>query len=783
MGFSFFLRHRDAVLLLVLLVYPFVVWKALEAFQGGSTNTDDWLPESFAETNDLRWFQKHFVSDDLLVVSWDGFTLEDPRATELADLLSSPIDVGDGERIVLTRKVMTPQDVIAQLQAEPLSLSRREAEKRLCGWLTCDQSTTGCLLVLMSEEGWPYRDEVVQTIEQWAQQEKSLTKNDLHLAGLTLDSMAIDEASNRHMAAMMLGSYGLSILLMVLLFRSVGLAVIVFFDALFCQQLSLAVITLSGTQMDSVLLIVPSLVYVLAVSTCVHVLNYYRDSLREVSLEDAPAQAMRHALVPCLLSTTTTGIGLISLMVSSLVPVDKFAFFGTVGLLLSTGILFILLPCQLSWLGPRLKLLPEDPDESPPQSTAWTTLQNIVQRLRWPILVATVIAFIVSGWGISQLQTSARVYDLFTHDSRIIQDYDWFEENIGPLVPLEIVLRMPNAEAGSSAPGMLDKLRLVATIARLVDNHPQIGAVISAATFAPPIERKSRRPFQVARETFINNQLENFRTEFAQNGFFAEAPNEELWRISARTYAGSIFKFSEVMNSLSNELDPLLEKASALGFKNTSLVYCGGVPLVQKTQRQMLVDLKAGFLSAAWLISVVMVLLAFVHLWPAWREATSPLQRGQIGIKSLLAGGVSMISNLLPCAIIFGAMGLIHVRVDIGSLLTASVALGIAVDDTLHFLSWFRRGLSQGSDRREAVALAYRQCGLAMLETTLICGLGLLVYALSPFVPIARFAWLMFAMLSVALVGDLVVLPALLLGRTGGFFQADKLPSPETDNS
>lgn len=771
MGFSFFLRHRDAIFLLVLLVYPFVVWKSLEAFQHGSTNTDDWLPESFVETSDLRWFQKHFVADDLLVVSWDGFTLTDPRATELADLLRGPLDVGEGDRAVLTRKVLSPQDVITQLQAEPLSLSRRVAERRLRGWLTCDQSVTGCLLVLMTPEGWPHRSAVVDAIEQWAEGEPSLSPGDLHLAGLTLDSMAIDEASNRHMALMMIGSYGLSIVLMVFLFRSIALALLVFFDALFCQQLSLAVITLSGTQMDSVLLIVPSLVYVLAVSMCVHVLNYYRDSLHEVALTAAPVQAMRHALVPCFLSTTTTAIGLISLMVSSLVPVDKFAFFGTVGLLLSTGILFILLPCQLSWLGSRLRLFSGEADKLPPSGRFWLTLQMLVERLRWPILAATVVAFLVSGWGISQLQTSARVYDLFSHDSRIIQDYDWFEENIGPLVPLEIVLRIPNRQDGTSGPSMLDKLRLVATIAQLVDQHPQIGAVISAATFAPPIERKSRGPFQVARETFINNQLDSYREEFAQNGFFTETPNEDLWRISARTYAGSVFKFSDVLDSLRSELNPLLEKATTLGFENTSLVFCGGVPLVQKTQRQMLVDLKAGFLSAAWLISVVMVLLAFVHLMPTWKQATTPALRLQLGTKSVLAGGISMVSNLLPCAIIFGAMGLAHVRVDIGSLLTASVALGIAVDDTLHFLSWFRQGLRQGANRREAVALAYRQCGVAMIETTLICGLGLLIYAFSPFVPIARFAWLMFAMLAVALVGDLVVLPALLLARTGRVFQ------------
>ena len=130
-----------------------------------------------------------------------------------------------------------------------------------------------------------------------------------------------------------------------------------------------------------------------------------------------------------------------------------------------------------------------------------------------------------------------------------------------------------------------------------------------------------------------------------------------------------------------------------------------------------------------------------------------------------------MIPNLLPCLAVFGAMGWTNVRMDIGAMLTASVALGIAVDDTLHFLVAFRRRLAAGASRAEAVLFAYQHNGAAMIETSLICGLGLLVYAYSPFVPIARFAWLMFTMLSAALVGDLVVLPALLMSTLGRLFE------------
>jgi predicted RND superfamily exporter protein len=115
-------------------------------------------------------------------------------------------------------------------------------------------------------------------------------------------------------------------------------------------------------------------------------------------------------------------------------------------------------------------------------------------------------------------------------------------------------------------------------------------------------------------------------------------------------------------------------------------------------------------------------------------------------------------------------------------MMTATAAMGIAVDDTLHYLTWYRRGLSEGKSRREAVLFAYERCGTAMIQTTLICGFGLVVFALSPFGPIMRFALMMFSMLFAAILGDLIVLPALLLTPLGRVFdrrqKAAKVASP-----
>jgi len=116
-------------------------------------------------------------------------------------------------------------------------------------------------------------------------------------------------------------------------------------------------------------------------------------------------------------------------------------------------------------------------------------------------------------------------------------------------------------------------------------------------------------------------------------------------------------------------------------------------------------------------------------------------------------------------------------KIDIGTMMCASVAMGVAVDDTIHFLTWFRIGMRNGLTRNEAVLEAYRRVATAMTQTTLIGGIGLAVFALSTFTPTQRFGMMMVTLLAAALVGDLIFLPALLSGPLGRFFAVSEKKS------
>ncbi len=193
-------------------------------------------------------------------------------------------------------------------------------------------------------------------------------------------------------------------------------------------------------------------------------------------------------------------------------------------------------------------------------------------------------------------------------------------------------------------------------------------------------------------------------------------------------------------------------------------IYTGVIPIVYKAQNQLLKSLVKSIALAFVMIAFVMMLLL-----RNWRESIT------VGNLLNIPGGMlSMLPNVFPIVIIFGAMGHLDIAVDIGSMMTASVAMGVAVDDTIHFLNWYRQGLASGRSRLESIRLAYQRVATAMSQTTLIGGLGLSAFALSTFTPTQKFGILMLLLLAAALVGDLILLPAILASPLGRFFGKER---------
>ena len=131
-------------------------------------------------------------------------------------------------------------------------------------------------------------------------------------------------------------------------------------------------------------------------------------------------------------------------------------------------------------------------------------------------------------------------------------------------------------------------------------------------------------------------------------------------------------------------------------------------------------------------------------------------------LRSIAGAVLAALPNLLPAMLVFGIAGLLEMSLDAASLMTASVALGIAVDDTLHLVIWWRNRQASGATAHESLINALSHCGMAVVQTSVICGFSIGMYAFCGFLPTVRFGILLLVMLMAALGGDLLLLPALL---------------------
>ena len=136
-------------------------------------------------------------------------------------------------------------------------------------------------------------------------------------------------------------------------------------------------------------------------------------------------------------------------------------------------------------------------------------------------------------------------------------------------------------------------------------------------------------------------------------------------------------------------------------------------------------------------------------------------------LRSIRAGLLSSVIGMLPITLVFGVMSWFGHALDIGTMLTGSVAIGIAVDDMLHLITWFRLAIRQGKTREQSVIQALQHCGSAMTQTTLVIALSLLLLYPAELLLISRFGWVMATLLGAAWLSSVVLLPALLAGRLG----------------
>ncbi|MFN0197056.1 MAG: efflux RND transporter permease subunit, partial [Planctomycetaceae bacterium] len=521
----------------------------------------------------------------------------------------------------------------------------------------------------------------------------------------------------------------------------------------------------TGGSMNMVLVVMPVLLLVITISGAIHFVNYWQHAAAQ-NIETAVQESIKMAREPVLLAGITTAIGLISLVTSTLVPVRDFGIYSAIGCLLSLVVILYGLPSILYYWPAKAR------PEQEQRRVGWQSYAQLILKCRWPIYALSLLCFAGGIYSLKWFRTETKVIRYFDDSSSIVNDYRYLEENLAGIIPLDIVSRFDKSFQDEKT--ILDRMEIVREVTQELRKNPEISGAISLPDFRPvseipPADAGFRVQAKFRKEAQITETRIRQSVETDENPFFAVAgqstdlhqpgdagivaAGDELWRISAQSAVMSDVTYA----SLTAQIDATIQ--SVLKYHpGTQHVVTGTVPLFLRTQQAVLDSLIVSFGIAFAVIALIMA----------------------IYLRHPVSGLISMIPNILPVIAIFGLISAQGIAIDIGTMITASVALGIAVDGTLHLLSWFRSGISRGLSRKQAIIEGVAHCAPAMCQTSLIISLGLLVLYPTELLLVSRFAWVTSSLVGAALIGDLVLLPALLMGRLGMLIERNICGVPET---
>ncbi len=594
------------------------------------------------------------------------------------------------------------------------------------------------------------------------------------VAGSALDEMVKDSAWNSsediaawqlHRRSIILLSGLVGIVLAFVMLRSGRLATLVLVVSYYTTLLAVSLVPLSGGHMNMVLVVMPTLMFVLTVSGAIHIANYWKHSAVK-NPATAVVEAVRMARVPCTLASVTTAIGLLSLLTSTLRPVRQFGVYSAIGCLISLAMVLYGLPALLQFWPSRSE------NQADLKRDGWTRLGLMVSRFWIPVTLTSIAVFVGGTWGLRHFKTETKAIRYFPDHSRVVEDYNFLEHNLSGIVPVELVIRFSRDE--QKRLNFVERMEVVREIERKVREHPEISGTVSLADFQKPykplpesasgLRKRLAKKKSSILERRIKGDDEN-EPESGARAFLHMADKaadleiagdeklnrsgDELWRITAQVSVMSDYDYGHLTNDQrTGDLDNIV-KSVIKRHSGCHYVVTGMVPVFLRTQQAVLDSLIWSFALAFGVIAIVMMIL----------------------LRNPVSGVLTMLPNLMPVGIVFGLLSWAGQAVDIGTMITASVALGIAVDGTLHLITWFRAGLRDGLQRHDAVARSLSQCGPAMWQTSLAVGLGLLMLAPAELLLISRFGWLMAALIGAALIANVVLLSALLAGPLGWLIQ------------
>ena len=487
-----------------------------------------------------------------------------------------------------------------------------------------------------------------------------------------------------------------------------------------------------GAALNNMTVVVPQIVLASCIGDAVHIFNSYADRARAgMSSEQAAIESTVSNFAPCFWTTVSTSIGFFSLSTSQILPVGTFGWMAGIGVCTAFGMCFTILPGFMA-------LLPAPKAER--KLDTWiddrlTALARYVNRSGGTVLFFGAIMAAGMLYGFTKISFDSNAILFFSKESPFRVACEFIEEHISGPNGLKIIVE-------TNEPGGIRKVEYLQEIEQLRDQIAQTPEAVSIASLSD-IQKSMTRVMNA--DTNDNYRLPrndgDASSYYNAYSFSLRAGMELNNRVNADESSTLVdVRFQNKSSGWTLDWATALEDWAAQNLTKVKLTITGKTWLFAN----MLKEIAAGFFenvgSAVLLISVLMLFLA----------------------GSLRLGIAACIANILPLATTVGMLSLVGTTLDLSIMVSCCVAMGIIVDDTIHFVTKYRRLRAKGESHDDAIIGTVLEAGKAMIFTTIVLVAGVGLFIFTDFATNRNFGITVSIMLTVGVLFDLFMLPPLI---------------------
>ena len=489
----------------------------------------------------------------------------------------------------------------------------------------------------------------------------------------------------------------------------------------------LGLMSISGKGLNVMTYMVPTLLFIIGVSDSIHFLsrlNIYLD--RGMKIKEALNLSMKDMGVALFLTSLTTAIGFLALLYSSIVIVQEFGVFIASGVFIAYLLTLTFIPSMIMLLKGSLKKNVQLKNKT--RMKLLKSFSKLVKNKPKQVMLSSILLTLVFIGGASKVTTGSSLLSDLHPESSLYVDLKNVESWFGGILPMEIIL----TKHDSIDMSMHD---------RVIMNHVKELQVQLSKLFPESNWISIQRILEeVLYEIDSNEEFPPDQETLDQLNMLTQGQTESLINFEENK-----IRISGMLPDLSSEQLEVVEDSLILYSKNKfpewlSLIVTGTMPVALNTNNYLIIDLFSGFGLAFIFISIIMGLLFL----------------------SFRIGLISMLPNLIPIIFAAGYLGFLGIPIRPPIAITFSICLGIAVDDSLHFLFRFWQERKKSENLEIAISNTIETTGLAMLTSTIVLVSGFLVITVSNFIPTSQFGIISAITLTVAFITDVTLLPALL---------------------